>query len=113
MNDDSLDALAVSGEHHRLLLEDDHIRVLETLIPPGERTAVHTHAWAGVLYILSWSDFVRYDADGTVLLDSRVQGSRPANGAAVFVDRLEPHSFHNVGTEEFRVIAIEIKQHKA
>ena len=41
-------------------------------IAPGDRTPVHTHRWPAVLYVLSWSDFVRYDDKGEVLLDSRL-----------------------------------------
>ena len=35
------------------LLENDQIWLLETLILPGEETAVHTHVWSGILYIIS------------------------------------------------------------
>ena len=44
---DQLDAVAAAPEHHKVLLENDQIRVLETLILPGEETAVHTHVWSG------------------------------------------------------------------
>jgi hypothetical protein len=40
---DQLDAVAAAPEHHKVLLENDQIRVLETLLKPGEETAVHTH----------------------------------------------------------------------
>lgn len=40
---DPLDAVMAAPNHHKVLLENDQIRVLETLIRPGEETAVHTH----------------------------------------------------------------------
>jgi quercetin dioxygenase-like cupin family protein len=40
---DALDALIAALEHHTLLLENERVRVLETHIPPGAVTAVHTH----------------------------------------------------------------------
>jgi hypothetical protein len=65
---DSLDALSAAPRRHTLLLEKEHVRVLETRIPPGDRAPVHTHRWPSVLYVFSWSDFPRRDEAGTLLL---------------------------------------------
>lgn len=67
--DDSLDALVAAPEQHRLVFENAHVRVLDTRIAPGERTPVHTHCWPASHYVVSWSDFVRRDATGAVLVD--------------------------------------------
>ena len=40
-----LDALIAAPKQHRLLLENDRVRVLDTEIAPGDRTPVHTHRW--------------------------------------------------------------------
>ncbi|WP_158587664.1 hypothetical protein [Algoriphagus lacus] len=40
---EKLDALAADPKHHTLLLENEFVRVLETIIFPGEITAIHTH----------------------------------------------------------------------
>ena len=69
-----LDAMTVSTDNHDVLLENARVRVLDTRLAPGERTPVHTHQWPAALYVLSWSDFVRYDPDGNVLVDSRAAG---------------------------------------
>jgi hypothetical protein len=104
-----LDAVTAAAGHHEVLLENDQVRVLDTRIGPGERTPVHTHSWPGVLYVLSWSDFVRYDAAGKVLVDSRTWPSRPERGATLWSAPLGPHSAHNVGGGVLRVIAVELK----
>ena len=72
-----LDALAAAPDHHEVLLENDQVRVLDTRIAPGEATPVHTHRWPSVLHVLTFSHFVRTDADGNVLLDSRSLPSPP------------------------------------
>jgi quercetin dioxygenase-like cupin family protein len=102
----SLDALSAAPRHHTLLLENDRVRVVETRIPPGDIVPVHTHCWPSVLYVLSWSDFVRCDATGTVVLDSRMLGSPPS---VAWSEALPPHSLENVGGAEIRVISVEIK----
>ncbi|MBC7645845.1 MAG: hypothetical protein H7095_01865 [Pseudopedobacter sp.] len=104
-----LDALAASPEHHKILLENDGIRVIETLILPGEETRVHTHIWSGYLYILEWSDFERLDADRNVLMDSKRLEHTPTAGTALWCGPLEPHSLRNVGNQNIHVIMTEFK----
>jgi hypothetical protein len=106
---DSLDATIAAPHHHEVLLENDQVRVLDTRIGPGEQTPIHTHAWPGVLYVLSWSDFIRYDADGQVLLDSRTLSAAPDVGTTLWSAPLGPHSARNVGNQQLRVIAVELK----
>ena len=105
---DSLDALTAAPANHRLLMENDQVRVLEALIRPGDRTPVHTHRWPAVQYVCSWSHFIRRDGDGNITLDSRTSTS-PAEGAALWSEPLPPHSAENVGTTDLRVIVVEIK----
>jgi hypothetical protein len=104
-----LDAMAKAPGHHEILLENDKVRVLDTRLSPGDRTPVHAHEWPAALYVLSWSDFVRYDPDGNVLVDSRTMGSRPEIGAALWAHPIGPHYVQNVGQTELRIIAIETK----
>jgi len=106
---DPLDAVVAAPEHHKLLLENDDFRVLETLILPGDETKVHTHKWGGYLYILSWSDFIRYDGDGNIVLESRDIPVPPAPGTAILAPPLAPHSLRNVGQSNIHVILTEIK----
>ena len=105
----SLDAMAAAPDHHSVLLENDVVRVLDTRLAPGERTPVHTHPWPSVLYVMSWSDFVRYDSNGNVLLDSRTFTSKPEAGTTLWSAPLGPHSAKNVGEQDLHVIAIELK----
>ena len=106
--DESLDALIADSKHHKLVMENEQVRVLETVIPAGAHTAVHTHRWPSVLYMLSVSDFLRYDEQGNVITDSRAMPPRPA-GAAVYVPPMAPHSVQNIGASEIRMINVEWK----
>ena len=106
---DSLDALIAAPQHHKLLFENEFVRVLDTLIPPGETTAIHTHRYPASTYILSWSDFVRFDDKGNVLLDTRTLDKKPGPGAANWVEALPPHTLQNVGAQDIHVISVEQK----
>jgi quercetin dioxygenase-like cupin family protein len=106
---DSLDALVAAPKHHTLLLENESVRVLDTRIPPGEVTPIHTHRWPSVLYVLSWDDFVRRDGGGNVMLDTRVTPKNIEASTAMWYPPLPPHSLENVGTTEIHVVSVEIK----
>lgn len=104
-----LDALTAAPKHHTVLFENEFVRMLDTNIAPGETTAVHTHQWPATLYIISWSDFIRYDAEGNILLDSRHLSSPPAKGAALWSQPLPSHALKNIGENDLHVISVEIK----
>lgn len=106
---EELDALQAAPKHHRLLLENERVRVLDTRIAPGEVVPVHTHRWPALNHIMSWSDFVRRDASGQVLVDTR---GRPPPASLPFVvwsEPLPPHTLENVGTTDLWVVSVETK----
>ncbi len=104
---DELDALQASADHHKLLFENDKVRVLEVRIPAGVETSVHTHKWPATVYSLSWSNFIRFDTEGNILLQSGDRDSAPA--PVVWSEPIPPHTLRNVGKNEIRNICVEIK----
>lgn len=103
----NLDALIAAPDHHTLMMENDKVRVLDTLIRPGDKTPIHTHANPSVFYIISWSDFIRYDGDGNVMVDTRKNDSEPP--AVLWSEPLGPHAVENVGNADLHVIGVEVK----
>ena len=106
---DSLDALAAAPEHHRLLFENEAVRVVETILTPGETAPLHTHRWPGTLHLVSWSEIVRRDMQGAILMDSRGSSIRCVEGTFTWSPALPPHTLENVGKATFRAITTEIK----
>jgi len=106
---DSLDALVAAPDYHTLLFENEHVRVLHTRIPPGATAPIHTHRWPCVLLIQSWSDCIRRDHLGNVLVDSRRGLETPKINTPVWQQPLPPHSLENVGGAEISTIGVEIK----
>ena len=45
---DSLEALHAAPKNHKLLFEDDHVRLLEVTVRPGETENMHGHPWPSV-----------------------------------------------------------------
>jgi quercetin dioxygenase-like cupin family protein len=108
---EELDALRAAPKHHALLFENEAVRVLDTRVAPGETVPLHTHRWPGALYIMSWSDFVRRDGEGTVVADSR-SGGKLIEGSAVWSGPLAAHTLENVGASELCAISVEVKGSK-
>lgn len=106
----NLDALVAAPRQHRLLLENERVRVLDTRIEPGETTPIHAHRWPAVHYVLSWSAFVRRDPDGNVLVDTRVTSGDAHLRSALWGEPLTPHSLENVGPLPLHIVSVEIKQ---
>ena len=106
---DSLDALAAAADFHRLVLDNEHVRVMETRIGPGETTPLHTHRWPSTLYVLSTAHHVRRDGEGGLLTDTRAAGTPPAQGSAVWTAPMPPHTVENVGDSEIRLLNVELK----
>ena len=100
--------MQAAPDHHGVLFENDRVRILDTRLAAGDRTPIHAHEWPAALYVLSWSDFLRRDDQGNVIVDSR-ERSAPAPGSALWIEPLPPHSVQNVGTSELHIIAVEVK----
>jgi hypothetical protein len=106
---DELDALVAAPGNHHVLLENDQVRVIETQVPVGTTTPVHTHCWASVEYVLSTTDFIRRDGDGAIVLDTRAAHARPEPLELLWSGPRPPHSIENVGDSELRVLMVELK----
>lgn len=67
---DSLDAVIAAPKNHKVVLENEKVRVLEVTAEPGEREPVQGHKWS-VLYVMEEENIHDYDADGNVLYDTK------------------------------------------
>jgi len=106
---DSLDAVVAAPKHHKLLFENERVRVLEVRILPGELVAVHTHKWPASIYVVRQSDFLRRDHEGNLLFDSRTVGPPPKEPVTQWTPPLPPHSIENIGSIEILLISTEVK----
>jgi quercetin dioxygenase-like cupin family protein len=106
----SLDAPLAAPEHHRVIFENERVRVMELKVDPGEVVPVHTHRWTSVNYVVKHSDFLSFDADGNVKLDSRTDNSEIKEGAVFCLPPYPPpHSVENIGTSKLHGISVELK----
>jgi ketosteroid isomerase-like protein len=106
-----LDAVIAAPKNHKILLENDKVRVLEVTMAPGEKEALHHHRWPSVLYIQEADDFVDYDDDGNVIFDSRQIPEPLPMPYTMYKDPEAPHSVVNLSeTKPIRLIRVEMKE---
>ena len=98
--------------NHQLLLENERVRVLQRLVPVAAITPVHTHRWASVEYVLSGTNFVRRDGEGSVVFDTRNAHAEPRPSDVLWSGAFAPHSVENVGDTDLRVIMVELKDRR-
>lgn len=97
--------VAVEDEpRHRLRFVNEHVRVFDVLIPPGDASLFHTHVHDGLGVRLSDARIRDEPLDGE---SSEVSVTR---GAVSFSHRPAPltHRVHNIGATPFRIVFIEL-----
>ncbi len=99
---DHIDAAEVSPYKYTVLLENEHVRVLEYQIKPGQKEAWHTHP-PKVSYIVSGGK-LRITTEGG---DSFVVDEDSANAA--WMGAVGRHFGENIGTTPIRIVLVEIK----
>ena len=105
----SIDAVAAAPGNHRVLLENDQVRVLDVVVPPHTKEPVHAHCWPSVLHITQAGDFVDYDADGKVLLDTRKLEKALTFPMTMWKGPEAPHAVENLSELPLRLIRVELK----
>ena len=109
-NLESLDANIAAPEHHRVVFENEKVRIIEFRVKPGDVVPVHTHRWASINYVVRLSDFLSFDADGNLKLDTRTGGFGGREGEAFCLPPFPPlHSVENIGDREMHGISVELK----
>ena len=107
---ESLDAPAAAPENHRILFENERVRVLDVVVPVGSREPVHAHCWPSVLYVMFRGKLRERDAAGTVIREAT---ETPPPSAFPFTQWLPvspPHSIENLDSQPIHLLRIELKQ---
>lgn len=107
---DSLDALVAAPKFHRVLFENERVRVLEVTVPPHTREPLHTHRWPSVMYRERYGTGRYYDATGKLVHES-TKAYEPGviNPRARWQEPESPHSVENTDAVADRFVRVELK----
>jgi hypothetical protein len=106
---DKLDAVKAAPENHKVIFENEHVRVLNVEIAPHSKEPIHTHCWPGTLYIQQAGDAIDRDADGKILFDSRQLKVKPKVPFVDWTPHDPPHSIENLDDLPLKLIRVESK----
>lgn len=95
------DAATTDPDKYHVVLENEHVRVLDYTDRPGQKTSLHHHP-DFVLHALGPFERRLHFADGT----SRVVSFH--GGETVFMPA-QTHAGENIGTTDTRVLIVELK----
>jgi quercetin dioxygenase-like cupin family protein len=103
---EAMDAVRAAPASHRVLVDNDRVRVLEVVIQPGIREPEHTHRSASVM-IVDESARIRYYVGDELRYESP---ERQEPGVRVeWMEPEGPHSVENVDERRFHAIRVELK----
>jgi hypothetical protein len=105
----SLDAVSAAPGNHRVVLENDRVRVLDVTVQPGERENLHAHCRSSVMYLMYEGVYRDFGPEGELL--SEVTESPPDDQfpMTLWLDPQGPHSVHNLDARPVRLIRVELK----
>lgn len=108
-----LDAVVAAPGNHKMLLENDEVRVLQVEVAAGETEPVHEHRWPSVIHIQSPQPGIdiRYAMRDAQLVEvDRVRFPAGTPPPAVWSPRERPHAVKNLGKAPFRLLRVELKR---
>ena len=103
------DAIQAAPQNHRVVLENDKVRVLDVIVPPNTKENVHAHCWPSLLYITAAGKYIDYDANGKVLFDSRSLAAAPPLPMTIWKDPEAPHAVENLDDKPLHLVRVELK----
>lgn len=113
--DPALDAVTAAPKNHRVIFENDLLRVLEVVLEPGEEEPVHHHRWPSV-FVLDQVEgpIIDFAPDGTELPPNRdvIRAVGAWDGKGCVVAHMEPQPagrVYNGSTRTVHGIRIEMK----
>jgi len=100
------DVLKVAGgpQTHKVVLENDQVRMLDAHLPPGSTVAMHSHPPNTVYYMTDCK--LKVTAP-----DGKTTVAEPKAGTAVYRGETK-HAVENVGTSECHLVQTELKEKK-
>ena len=104
-----IDAVKAAPANHKILLENERVRVLEVTVQPGEREAVHAHCNPSAMYIMQAGPYRDYDAEGKILSDVSDAPPSSVYPVAVWRQPEPPHSVENLDNKPLRLLRVELK----
>lgn len=104
--DEEHDALKKAPDSHKVLFENEKVRVLEVVIRSGQKEPMHHHRWPSVMIVDSPTSLKYYNKENEVIDIAN-------NKYKAKIEWMEPESLHaveNTDKRKYHAIRIELKK---
>ena len=102
--------LKAAPEHHKPLLENEFVLVLDVSIPPGATVPAHLHPWPAVFITLKPGHLLFRNLAGEVVREAQPRIGLPDKPQVEWRNPdSEPMIISNVGNSEQRALRVELK----
>jgi hypothetical protein len=110
------DAVTAAPYSHRVMFEDEHVRVLEIRLPPGASEPVHVHALPSVIFgetggsggaKFLYTEYRWMNGDFIKVRENEIEAA--AGSRAVWTGPEGPHAITNIGPVGVKFTRIELK----
>jgi quercetin dioxygenase-like cupin family protein len=95
------DVVKVSPETHKVLLENEHVRVLDVHAKPGEKVGMHSHPASTLYYLTDGKLKITYP-------NGKTEERTVRAGTSVWSEAVT-HAVENVGSNDFHEVHTELK----
>ena len=112
---DSLDAVTAAPDNHKVVYEDEKVRVLAVMLDGKKSEPIHTHQWKSIMWIAKpivpcQINNYKKDAQGNLVKsDSVVINEMPVD-IGQLIDPEGPTSITNLGVEHGVAYRVEFKK---
>ncbi len=97
-----IDVISASPDKYKVVLENEHVRVIEYTLKPGEKDNPHTHP-AKTSYVISGGTFRVYPENEKPFDYVEIQG------VTEWSDKTSKHYVENIGNTTITILLTEIK----
>jgi quercetin dioxygenase-like cupin family protein len=104
---EEMDAVQAAPGSHKVLIDNDTVRVLEVSIAPAHREPEHTHRRPSVM-IVDGPARIRYYARGSLEFESP-PGPAATGTRTSWMAPEGPHSVENIDDRPYHAIRVELK----
>ena len=102
-SEDKIDPVKVSPDKFKILLENEHVRVVEYTLKPGEKDNWHTHP-PKTSYVISGGKLkIVLESGEALMVDEQT-------GASSWMDHVGKHYAENIGVSTVTILLTEIKK---
>jgi mannose-6-phosphate isomerase-like protein (cupin superfamily) len=110
----SYDAIVAAPDNHKVVFENEKVRVLEVTIKPGEKEPFHEHSMFSVMNIITGAPLRITEAtmqDGRLVTGKTIEvGKDDFQPPPLWMPPQGLHSAENVGSVTFHAYRIELKE---